>query len=502
PLSHRNVCTSAQDVCRSIDLSVDDRCLCMWEQYHIGGLVDLLLAPLLSGGCIITTKGFDAEKFFELLEDRKPTWYQAVPTTLNELVNHAGRSGLECSDSSLRFVRSVAAALAPSLMADVEGLFGVPVIQTFGMTEAGPLVASTSLTEKRKPGSVGRSCGTDIRIFGPEGQPLEQGLDGEVAIRGSNVFAGYEDDEEANKISFRGDWFHTGDTGHIDADGELFLTGRIKQLINRGGEKINPQEVDDALLEHPQVDEAAVFTVPHKTLGEDIAAAVVLKEPISAVALRAYLADRISSFKIPGQITFVDRLPRNPVGKIDRLALASVATAERAKSGHVPPRNEIEAYLVRLWSQELSQDVVGIHDDFSALGGDSLSSMRILIALEEAVEGALPEEIITSFSTIASLAEAMSGAKLRTEISDCASESEKDDTVKSLLEKVTTENEHAENSDEFALDKLRKIKSSNDLRSLQEAMAVYRTPAELGQLITQMDGIVPGSDNQSELTWV
>ena len=503
PLSHENVCVSAADVCRSVDLSVDDRCLCMWEQYHIGGLVDLLLAPLLSGGSIVATKGFDAGKFFELLEAKKPTWYQAVPTTLNELVNHARRNGIECSDSSLRFVRSVAAALAPSLMAAVEELFDVPVIQTFGMTEAGPLVASTPLPPAiRKPASVGRSCGTDIRIVGPGGQTLDQGLDGEVAIRGPNVFKGYEDDEDANRTSFRDGWFHTGDTGHIDADGDLFLTGRIKQLINRGGEKINPQEVDDALLEHPQVGEAAVFTVPHKTLGEDIGAAVVLKEPISADALRAFLADRISAFKIPGQIAFFDQLPRNPVGKIDRLALASIAAAERAKGGHVSPRNEIEAYLARLWSQELSQDVIGIHDDFSALGGDSLSSMRILMALEDAVEGSLPEEIITNFSTIATLAEALSKAELRLEsVQEAADDG--DQPAPTPTEPVEDgEEDRIEYSDEVALEKLGQVNSSHDLRKLQDAMTLYRTPAELTDLLARLSDAKPGAGSAEKMSWI
>lgn len=502
PLSHRNVCTSAADVCRSMKLGMEDRCLSMWEQYHVGGLVDLLLAPLLSGGCIITTKGFNAARFFELLQNRQPTWFQGVPTTLNELVNHAKRNSISCKPNSMRLIRSVAAALSPSLMQDIEMLFDVPVIQTFGMTEAGPLITSTPLPpEMRKPGSVGRSCGAEVRIVGMDGGRLGANVSGEVAIRGANVFCSYEDNEEANRTSFKNGWFHTGDIGYLDADGDLFLTGRIKQMINRGGEKVNPQEVDDALLEHPNVDEAAVFSIRHKTLGEDVGAAVTLKRPVQIEELHAFLVPRLSAFKIPGQFTILDRLPRNPVGKIDRLALARIAEAARAETGHVAPRNELESFLVDLWSRELSVNMIGINDDFSALGGDSLSSMRILIALEEVLEEPVPESAMANFSTIARLAQSLtdSGLVLGGSAKTDSVEVEKHAYCVNTVPVVPLMNELSfEDDQDLSIEKLSTLQSDSELRSLQDAMSVYRTPAELARLIYQLEGITPGAEAEEK----
>lgn len=410
PLSHRNVCRSAHEVATSIQLTGEDRCLLMWEQFHIGGLVDLLLAPLASGGAIITTSGFNAAKFFSLLESHKPTWYQAVPTTLGELVQFAERHGLTVQPNSLRLVRSVAAALSPVLMERVVGLFAVPVIRTFGMTEAGPLITSTPLPPlPQKPGSVGKSCGTRISILKADGTSLGRGEVGEVGIRGENVFSGYEGDPETNQTAFRDGWFLTGDLGYIDAEGDLFLTGRIKQMINRGGEKISPQEVDDVLLTHPSVVDAACFSIPHKTLGEDVAAAVVLRSPVTAAALRSFVAARLAPFKVPQQFAFLDAMPLNPVGKIDKLALARLSAEIAAKEAATAaaPRNPTEALLVEIWKRELYLDKVGIHQDFGALGGDSLSRMRIFLATEAAFGHSLPTEPFIDEGTISGISAAL-----------------------------------------------------------------------------------------------
>jgi acyl-CoA synthetase (AMP-forming)/AMP-acid ligase II len=247
PLTHRNVCASARDVAASMSLGSSDRCLAMWEQYHVGGLVDLLLAPLVSGGVVICTPGFRTDEALRLLAEARPTWFQVVPTTLGDLVAQVRRDGRGRPGGSLRLLRSVAAALPPRLMAEAEETFSVPVLQTFGMTEAGPLITSTlPPPAPRKPGSVGRSCGCEIRIVDSGWVALPPGQTGQVAIRGPNVFSGYEDDAAANAAQFRDGWFLTGDLGRLDPEGDLFLVGRLKQLINRGGEKVNPQEVDDA----------------------------------------------------------------------------------------------------------------------------------------------------------------------------------------------------------------------------------------------------------------
>jgi acyl-CoA synthetase (AMP-forming)/AMP-acid ligase II/acyl carrier protein len=409
PLTHHNVCTSARDVCRSIKLSVDDRCLSMWELFHVGGLVDLLLAPLHSGGVVIATQGFNTAGFFDALEQSRPTWFQAVPTALGEMTLYAKRQGKDCHRSSLRLIRSVAAALSPALMVETEQIFGVPVLQTFGMTEAGPLITSTSLDAERIQGSVGRSCGTEVAIFDPDWSLQSTGSEGEVAIRGPNVFAGYEADPTANAEAFRDGWFRTGDLGRIDAAGNLFLTGRIKELVNRGGEKVNLREVDDALLRLSHVQEAASFPVPHRTLGEDVAAAVVLRQGMvtTSEALRASLADQLAAFKIPRRILVVEALPRNAVGKIDRRVLAESAAGTSDAFGPKKPEdlNETETRLARIWAQELGLAKVGPDDDFITLGGDSLAALRMLLATEAEFDRALPDDVLTHLSTIRELAQ-------------------------------------------------------------------------------------------------
>ena len=409
PLTHSNICISAKEVGESMGLAPHDRCLSMWEQYHIGGLVDLLLAPIMAGGTIICAGGFDASTFYRLLASARPTWFQAVPTTLNELVFQAGRHSLDPRPNTLRLIRSVAAALQPRLMAEVESLFGVPVIQTFGMTEAGPLITSTRLPPAhRKPRSTGRSCGTQIKIVGPGGKICGPGTVGEIAIRGDNVFSGYENAPEANNAQFHDGWFYTGDLGYLDTDGDLFLTGRIKQLINRGGEKVNPQDVEDALLSISEVSEAAAFPVSHPTLGEDVAAAVVVgsTSSLGEAAIRALLAERLAPFKIPQQIIFLDRLPRLGVGKIDRLALSEWAAAAQGNGlDYTPPRNNLEVFLTQVWEIELGVGKVGIDDDFARLGGDSLCSVRVIMALEAALRLDILGDAAAGSRTVRSLAE-------------------------------------------------------------------------------------------------
>jgi len=494
PLSHRNVCVSAADVCRSMGLTPQDRCLCMWEQYHIGGLVDLLLAPLVSGGSVVVTSGFNAATFFELLHKRNPTWFQGVPTTLNELVVHAGRNPVAARPSSLRLIRSVAAALAPKLMLELEVLFGVPVIQTFGMTEAGPLISSTALPPAgRKPGSVGRSCGPQIRIVGVGGESLAAGETGEVAIRGPNVFTGYENDPDANATQFRDGWFHTGDIGHLDGDGVLFLTGRIKQLINRGGEKISPQEVDDALLDHPAVSEAAAFAIPHPTLGEDVAAAVVLRGPVAAEDLRAFLSSRLAAFKVPRHVAVLERLPRNPVGKIDRLALAEAAASEIATGGrHVPPRNRLEEFLTRLWEKELGVTDVGIYDDFALLGGDSLSSLRVITAVETIIQTDVPDDVFEHFSPIALLAEKLAAFGVDPQAplgADRPDAGMSDAGLDGALNSRSIGSASLGDSQSLALRQMEASRTRRDFQIVVDALTLYCTPAELSVALDRMPGL-------------
>ena len=410
PLSHRNLCASAADVCRSVGLDADDRVLSMWEQFHIGGIVDLLLAPLAAGGTVIAAGGFDATRFFELLPVARPTWFQGVPTTLRELCQLAGRRRLVCRGTSLRFLRSVAAALPEAWRHEIEDLFAIPVVRTFGMTEAAPLITSTRLPPHvAKPGSVGASSGPEVRILDSDGRPLGTGESGHVAVRGENVFCGYEADPAANAAAFVEGWFLTGDIGHLDADGDLFLTGRAKELINRGGEKIAPQEIDEVLARHPAVQQAAAFGVPHPTLGESVAAAVVVRpgETADAAALQAFAARSLADFKVPRQILFVEDLPRCPVGKVRRRELADLAAHRTPTVAHAQPTNPLEAALAELWAAELDIDSIGLDDDFAAAGGDSLSSVRLILATEALVGMKIADQVAGRCSTVRSMALAL-----------------------------------------------------------------------------------------------
>lgn len=490
PLTHRNLCTSTRDVCRSMALSESDRCLAMWEQYHVGGLVDLLLVPLASGGKVICTGGFNAAEFYRLLAAARPTWTQCVPTTLNELLFHADRLGLDPRPSSLRLIRSVAATLPPSLKKRVESSFGVPVIQTFGMTEAGPLITSTRLPPAiNKPKSVGFTCGPEVRILGSKGETLPPNEIGEIAIRGANVFSGYENDTGANQLSFRDGWFLTGDIGFLDAEGELFLTGRFKQLINRGGEKVNPQEIDDALLTHPAVVEAAAFPVKHRTLGEDAVAAVVLRTPVEARELRDFLLSRLASFKVPRRIEIRTELPRNGIGKIDRLALAEAS--ERAlleNRSFAPPRTDLESFLARLWAAELDLEQVGIHDDFAALGGDSLSSLRLLVAAEKALGIAIPDAVTASSSTVAQMAEQVGRLHRRSQGTETMGRESGPDRLAEVDAKQFFRSLRAGSAGELdnlddAYRRLQTCDTVREMNILGDAITVYTTPDELTGLL-------------------
>lgn len=482
PLTHRNVCCSAEEVATSIRLGPDDVCLAMWEQFHIGGLVDLLLAPLASGGRIISTGGFNAAQFFTLLKEERPTWCQVVPTTLNELVLYAGRHGIATKPNSLRLVRSVAAALSPVLMERAVEIFDVPVIRTFGMTEASPLITSTPLPPlPQKPGSVGKSCGTRIAIMGPDGVLHEAGAEGQVAIHGANVFAGYEGDDEANAASFRDGWFLTGDLGYVDPEGDLFLTGRIKQMINRGGEKISPQEVDDVIATHPAVAEVATFAVAHRTLGEDVAAAVVLLAPADPAELRSFARKSLATFKVPRRIFVMDRLPRNPVGKIDRFVLARSAEAAKSRplEEFTAPGNAIERLLAVLWAQELNLPQVDIHQDFTDAGGDSLSMTRIMLATEAALGCEISPDLFAENSTIAAIAAQLATLPISLEGSAASIE----EKAAASLQSVSVGTVGHEESVTDLVDNIEICTDRTRLRICTDGAVVYATASELAALL-------------------
>ncbi len=405
-LSHQNVLEAAANISISLELDSADRCLAMLPQFHIGGLVDLLLAPLYSGGSVVCTAGFEAPAFFSCVHEFQPTWFQAVPTMLYELLNYSRENESPLANNSLRFIRSVSSPLPPELMSEMESCFNLPIIEIYGMTEAGPLITSNPLPPgERKAGSVGVPQGPEVRIIDSSGKPLPVNQLGEVAIRGTSVFKGYENDAAVPGEVFLDGWFRTGDLGYFDDDGYLFLQGRTKEMINRGGEKISPFDIDSAILKHPQVALAVSFPIPHRTLGEIVAALVVLKpdQAVTERELQDFLSRKLARFKIPQRLVFVESLPREATGKVKRMALAEKLGLDYSTE-FVAPRTSTETELASLWADVLDLEIVGVKEDFFDLGGNSLIGVRLFEKIENLVGHKLPEEIMYELSTIENMA--------------------------------------------------------------------------------------------------
>jgi acyl-CoA synthetase (AMP-forming)/AMP-acid ligase II len=323
PLRQRNLAASAQNIAAWLQLTPADRSLTVMPLFHIHGIMAGLLAPLSAGGGVVATPGFDAFKFHRWLDDLGPTYYTAVPT-MHQMV--LARSPAARRSTSLRFVRSSSASLPGPVFDGLTELFAVPVVEAYGMTEASHQMTCNPLppgTTKR--GSVGVATGIEVAILDAEHRLLPPGDRGEVAIRGATVVDGYENNPAANQAAFIAGWFRTGDEGVLDDDGYLFLTGRLKEQINRGGEKISPLEIDEILLRHPAIAEAVTFAIPHDKLGEEIGAAVVLIEGhvVSEAELRDFVRQQLAPFKVPKQIVLVAEIPKGATGKIQRIGLAS-----------------------------------------------------------------------------------------------------------------------------------------------------------------------------------
>jgi acyl-CoA synthetase (AMP-forming)/AMP-acid ligase II len=324
PLPHRNLMISARNVAETYQLSPEDASLCVMPLFHVHGLVASTFATLLTGGTVVVPPKFNPLSFWSAVRDHRASWYSAVPTIHQVLVSRSKPGAKPAGAEQLRFIRSCSASLAPQLMADMEERFGAPVLEAYGMTEAAHQMASNPLPPRsRKAGSVGQGTGVSIAILNDAGDVLSQGEIGEVSIKGDNVFGGYEGNPKANAESFTNGWFRTGDQGCLDEQGYLTLTGRIKELINRGGEKISPREIDEALLSHPAVAEAVCFGIPDRTYGEAVAAAVVLQGSATVAELIAHCRLSLSDFKCPKVIHIVDSIPRGATGKIQRRNVAS-----------------------------------------------------------------------------------------------------------------------------------------------------------------------------------
>jgi len=329
PLKHRNLAVSTINIVDTYQLTPQDVSLCVMPLFHVHGLVASTLSTLLSGGTVVVPEKFNPMSFWKTVSEHRATWYSCVPT-IHQLSVARLKEKPEGIDS-LRFVRSCSSALSPTLMEKIEMLVGVPVLEAYGMTEASHQMCSNPLPPKaHKGGSVGPGTGVKVSIMDEVGSHQPPNVAGEVVIQGPNVIEGYENNPEANAKSFTNGWFRTGDQGHIDEEGYLHLTARLKELINRGGEKIAPLEIDEVMLQHPCVAEAVAFGMPHPTWGEEVAVAVVLKEPVAEAVLIEHCKKQLADFKVPKKIVFVEKIPRTATGKIQRRAVAEALAPKKS----------------------------------------------------------------------------------------------------------------------------------------------------------------------------
>lgn len=393
PLSDRNLVSSAANIAKILQLHSEDRCLNVMPLFHIHGLVASILASLYAGSSVICTPGFSAPEHMDWLDRLEPTWFSAVPTMHQAILTRINETNLIPPHTKLRFIRSSSSALPPHVMQELEHHFQVPVIEAYGMTEAAHQMASNPLPpHKRKPGSVGIPAGPEIAILTSE-SAITSGSqrNGEIVIRGDNVITGYLDNPEANAKSFIEGWFRTGDEGYFDDDHYLTITGRIKEIINRGGEKISPREIDEILLTHPGVSQALTFSIPSSRLGEEIGAAVVLKdESLTEFDLRRFVSEKLVEHKIPTRIIFLPELPKGPTGKLQRIGMAErlgLFNKPEIKSvqseENIEPFDAVEGILMDFWCELLKLDRVSTKQSFLDYGGDSMLMMRLINRVRE-----------------------------------------------------------------------------------------------------------------------
>jgi len=397
PITNSNICVSAENISNALSLTINDRCLNVLPLFHVHG-IGILLASMVAGAKVVCTPGFLAPKFLTWLEQFRPTWYSAVPTMHQAILSMVTRTGYIPS-VRLRFIRSASSPLPPSVSAELERVFGCPVLETYGMTEASHMIASNPLPPRpRKAGSVGLPIGNDVAIIDDAGNLLPSGAIGEIVLRGPNLFMGYENNPEATKAAFTNGWFRTGDQGYVDSEGYIFIKGRLKEIINRGGEKISPREVEEALLSLPQIEQAVAFGIPNSTLGEDVAAAVVLRDghSMEPTQIRLAVSERLASFKVPARMLVVKELPKGPTGKPQRIGLAKLFGLEPQPSKSpkdrpsLPPSTPTEIALAKIWCEVLGLRGISADEEFLDLGGDSILATLAISRIRDELGFELP----------------------------------------------------------------------------------------------------------------
>jgi oxalate---CoA ligase len=406
PLTHSNVQAMAANTGRVLALSAADRFLNMMPLFHLQGLLSSV-AQLLAGGSVISTAGFDAHQFLSWLEEYRPTWYTAGPALHHNIVALIESRPEILETARLRFVRSIGAPLSRSLMEQLERTLRAPVLEGYGMTEAGAITSNAPPPGLRRPGSAGRTTGSEVAIMSETGELSSAGCQGEIVVRGPAVMRSYFNNPDADRESFRDGWFRTGDLGRLDADGFLFVTGRIKDIINRGGEKILPAEIEEALSAHPAVAEAIAFGVVHPTLGEDVAAAVVMRagKSVRESELRDFANQRLAAFKVPRRIFVLDSIPKGATGKSSRAAIAEQFKAAVSANFDAPAAlTATQRRVADAWRRVLKIESAGLQDNFFELGGDSLALTLMTAELDLLFEPQERAEFLAA-PTIETLAE-------------------------------------------------------------------------------------------------
>lgn len=377
-LTHNNVLSAAAAIRDAFGLGVADVCLNPMPLHHVHGLISAGISSLLSGSRVICTGNFSTAEFERILEQRKPSWFTASPAMHVAMLEHFKAIGHGPSNKTLRFFRSSSAPLPASAIGELEDLFAAPLVETYGLTETASMICSNPLPPRlRKPGSVGIACGAEIRIADDEGGDLPSNQSGEILVRGPSVITNYGFANNSMPGAFFGDWLRTGDLGYLDEDGYLFIVGRVKELIKRGGLSIYPAEVDNALASHPDVAEAVTFSIPHPTLGEELVAAVVPRARTSPTdgSLRAYVSGQLSTYKVPARILVVSSIPKNETGKIVRRDM-STRLSEHLRPKNIAPRSVMESTLLTVWKDVIGRTDFGVTDNVLLLGGDPLRAAR------------------------------------------------------------------------------------------------------------------------------
>ena len=406
PLTHKNLLSSCRSISKTLRLTQQDACLGVLPLHHIHGLVATLLATLFSGGRFIAAQDQGVDRFFALLETHNPTWYSAVPTLHHAIVARATAATNERNTSKLRFIRSASAPLHADLLQKLESVFAAPVVEAYGMTEASHQISTNPLPPgRRKPGSVGLSDTTEVTLFDTEFKtPLPLGSSGEIAIRGNSVSPGYVG--LGHDESTIDGWLLTGDIGHFDADGYLYITGRTKEMINRGGEKISPAEIDQVLLQHPDLDQVASYGIDHPTLGETVAAVAVLKTGAvgDVTDIHKFAADRLTGSKLPVFIEFVDSFPRTVTGKPQRHLIAERYPG-KSSSASDSGASDLQQRLLEMLYEVIGSDTAGVDDNIFLLGCDSISAVRLTNRINAAMGTDCSLTLVFRLPTVRELAQ-------------------------------------------------------------------------------------------------